>query len=267
LINVPIGMYVPGDTWVHRLDPRAKLLTMVLLSILLFSADSACTLTAAVLLVLSGFLNARVPLRALRSIAMPLVLISLFTVVANGLAWGGQTADARVLGIGVSFVGLSRGVYFMLRLLTLVSATSLLALTTSPVALTDALVSILSPLRAFRVPVDDTALVFSIALRFIPTIADEADRIVLAQTARGARFSDGSLTQRIKAWIPVLIPLLVQLFRRADSLALAMESRCYTGEGRTRLRELRWRGSDTVCVGLVLVIGSLAWLAARVGVR
>jgi len=266
LINVPIGMYVPGSSALHRLDPRAKLLLMVLLSILLFSSTSPVTLIASLALIGVGFLIARIPLRALRTIAAPVVAISLFTLLANALAWGGQSADATLLGLGISYAGIGRGLYFMARLLALVSATSLLALTTSPVAMTDALVSVLSPLRVLRVPVDDIALVFSIALRFIPTIADEAERIVLAQTARGARFNDGGLLTRIRAWIPVLVPLLVQLFRRADSLALAMEARCYSGEGRTRLRELKWRLSDTLTVLLVSGIGVAAWIGAKIGV-
>ena len=265
MINVPIGMYIPGRSWVHTLDPRAKLLIMVVLSIILFSLNSALVLMLVMLLVVIGFVSARIPPRALSAIVGPLVLISAFTLMANALAWGGQSADTSLLGIGISFAGALRGLYFMVRLLALVSATSLLALTTSPVALTDALVSILSPLRILKVPVDDIALVFSIALRFIPTIADEADRIVLAQTARGAKFSGAGLLARIRAWIPVLVPLLVQLFRRADSLAVAMEARCYNGEGRTRLRELKWQAFDTLAVTSVLAFGMIAWFLVNRG--
>jgi energy-coupling factor transport system permease protein len=259
---MPLGVYVPGRSLIHALDPRAKLLVIVVLSIVLFAVNSALTLCVVLALVALGFLIARVPMRALRSLAGPVLFISLFTLLANALAWGSMPADVSWAGIGISFAGALRGLYFMARLLALVCATSLLALTTSPVALTDALVSILSPLRALRVPVDDIALVFSIALRFIPTIADEADRIVLAQTARGAQFDSGGIVARVKAWIPVLVPLLVQLFRRADNLALAMESRCYTGQGRTRLRELKWRASDTVAV---VTVCALCVAAAVVG--
>jgi len=258
-------MYVPGTSWLHRLDPRAKLLIIVLLSILLFSINSAFMLVLVMGLVIFGYLSAKIPLSSLRMIAGPVLFISSFTLIANAIAWGGISADISLFGIGISYAGALRGFYFMLRLLTLVSVTSLLTLTTSPVSLTDAITNILSPLRVFKVPVDDIALVFSIALRFIPTIADEADRIVTAQTARGAQFSSGGLLTRIKAWIPVLIPLLVQLFRRADNLAIAMESRCYVGQGRTRLRELHWRTNDTLVVGIVIMLCASVWVLAFQG--
>ena len=265
MIKIAIGMYVPGTSWLHRLDPRAKLLIIVLLSILLFSINSAFMLVLVMGLVIFGYLSAKIPLSSLRMIAGPVLFISSFTLIANAIAWGGISADISLFGIGISYAGALRGFYFMLRLLTLVSVTSLLTLTTSPVSLTDAITNILSPLRVFKVPVDDIALVFSIALRFIPTIADEADRIVTAQTARGAQFSSGGLLTRIKAWIPVLIPLLVQLFRRADNLAIAMESRCYVGQGRTRLRELHWRTNDTLVVGIVIMLCASVWVLAFQG--
>lgn len=258
-------MYIPGDTALHRLDPRAKLMIIVMLSILLFSINSPVMLGAVMALVMLGFVSSRVPLSALRTIVAPVVIISIFTLIANAVAWGEISHDVTLLGIGLSYEGILRGLYFMVRLLALVSATSLLTLTTSPVALTDAITSILSPLRRFSVPVDDIALVFSIALRFIPTIADEADRIITAQTARGARFDTGNLIVRIKAWVPVLVPLLVQLFRRADNLALAMESRCYTGQGRTRLRELKWRRGDTAAMGGIIVFCALLGCLSLLG--
>jgi energy-coupling factor transport system permease protein len=236
-----------------------------MLSILLFSVTSPVMLALVMGIVILGFLVARIRLRSLQSVVGPVLFISAFTFVANAIAWGGMEADFRLLGIGISMAGILRGLFFMLRLLTLVLATSLLTLTTSPVSMTDAITSILSPLRTFRVPVDDIALVFSIALRFIPTIADEADKIVIAQTARGARFTSGNALARIKAWVPVLIPLLVQLFRRADHLALAMESRCYTGQGRTRLRELEWHARDSVAVVAVGLFCAMVWSLVFLG--
>jgi energy-coupling factor transport system permease protein len=265
LIKVPVGIYVPGSSWIHQLDPRGKLLIILLLSILLFSVNVPLMLAAVMGMVLLGFIIARIPLRSTRSLVNTVLFISTFTFVANAIAWGGMEADFHLVGIGISTTGVLRGVFFMTRLLTLVFATSLLTLTTSPVSMTDAITSILSPLRVFRVPVDDIALVFSIALRFIPTIADEADKIVIAQTARGAQFANGNLFARIKAWVPVLIPLLVQLFRRADNLALAMESRCYTGQGRTRLRELKWHARDSVATGIVVALCITVWSLALLG--
>jgi energy-coupling factor transport system permease protein len=158
----------------------------------------------------------------------------------------------------VSGAGLARGAYFAVRIVLLVLGTSVVTLTTSPVALTDALSRLMRPLGFAGVPVDDIAMMFSIALRFIPTTAEEADKIVVAQTARGARFDEGGPVRRAKAWVPVLVPLFVNLFRRADDLAVAMESRCYTGVGRTRLHVLRMRAVDWV----VLSLGVTATLAA-----
>ena len=142
--------------------------------------------------------------------------------------------------------GSRRGAFFAARILLLVLGTSLVTLTTSPVALTDGLASIMRPLGYLRFPVDDVAMMLSIALRFVPTTAEEAERIVVAQTARGARFDEGGPIARARAWLPVLVPLFVRLFRRADDLAIAMESRCYTGQNRTRLRELVMRATDWV---------------------
>lgn len=150
-----------------------------------------------------------------------------------------------------------RGLFFAARILLLVAGTSIVTLTTSPVALTDAFAQIMRPLGRVRFPVDDVAMMMAIALRFMPTTAEEAERIIVAQTARGARFDQGGPLVRARAWLPVLVPLFVRLFRRADDLAIAMESRCYRGQGRTRLREPHMRGSDW----LVLVVGLLGAVA------
>jgi energy-coupling factor transport system permease protein len=182
----------------------------------------------------------RLALRGLRPVAVLLVL----TVAMNALRW--QPADGllRIGSLGMSRSGLMDGLYFATRIILLVTGTSLLTVTTSPVALTDALSRLMVPLRPLRFPVDDVAMMFSIALRFIPTTAEEAEKIVVAQAARGARFDEGGLLQRSRAWVPVLVPLFVNLFRRADNLAVAMESRCYTGQRRTRLHVSRMRPSD-----------------------
>jgi energy-coupling factor transport system permease protein len=259
-------MYVPGTSWLHRLDSRAKLWMVFMVSILLFSVNSSVMLAVVLGSVIAGFVFAQIPLRSVRTVVSPVLFIGAVTFIANAIAWRGISVDMTLLGVGISFAGIAHGLYFLLRLLAIVLETALVTLTTSPVALTDAITSMLSPLRLLRVPVDDVALVFSIALRFIPTIADETERIVTAQTARGAQFESGGIVVRIRAWIPVLVPLLVQLFRRADNLALAMESRCYIGQGRTRLRELRWRGSDTASVGLVMVLCATMWVLSFKGV-
>jgi energy-coupling factor transport system permease protein len=150
------------------------------------------------------------------------------------------------------------GLFFATRVVLLVIGTTLLTLTTSPIALTDALSRLMMPLRPFRFPVDDVAMMFSIALRFIPTTAEEAEKIVVAQAARGARFDEGGVVRRARAWVPVLVPLFVNLFRRADNLALAMESRCYTGQRRTRLHASRMRTSDWVVLVSGIAIAAYA---------
>jgi len=159
--------------------------------------------------------------------------------------------------IGIKPLGIIKGLYFVLRISLLVLATSLLTYTTTIISLTDAISKLLSPLRAIRVPVEDIAMVFTIALRFIPLTASEAEKLMVAQSARGAKFNQGGLITRVKAWIPVMIPLFVNLFRRADHLAQAMESRCYVGKGRTQLAHADILTRDV----LWAVIGSLLLIA------
>jgi energy-coupling factor transport system permease protein len=185
-----------------------------------------------------------------------------FTLVVNALFPSERSETLLTFsGLAVDLEGLTRGMFFATRILLLVLGTSLVTLTTSPVAITDALAQLMRPLSRFRFPVDDAAMMMSIALRFMPTTAEEAERIVVAQTARGARFDVGGPVARARAWLPVLVPLFVRLFRRADDLAVAMESRCYRGEGRTRLREPVMLVSDWVtlaaCVTLAVSVAIL----------
>jgi energy-coupling factor transport system permease protein len=253
-VPVPFGQFVPGDSPVHRLDPRAKLGLVVAYSLLIFSIQEWAGFAVVAALVAFAVLASRIPARiALRGLKAMGVLFA-FTLVANALRWNPAVAMVRVGPFGVDRAGLGMGLFFVTRVALLVVGTSLLTLTTSPVALTDALARVMAPLRAVRVPVDDIATMFSIALRFIPTTAEEAEKIVVAQSARGAVFDEGGPVRRAKAWVPVLVPLFVKLFRRADDLAVAMESRCYTGVGRTRLHEPRMRGTDwvTLCAGVTV---------------
>jgi energy-coupling factor transport system permease protein len=196
-----------------------------------------------------------VPWRIVARGIVPILWLLVFTIVVNALLWRPVSSALAVGPVGVSASGLARGLFFSTRIVLLVLGTSLVTLTTSPVALTDALSRLMRPLALIRVPVDDVAMMFSIALRFIPTTAEEAEKIVVAQTARGAVFDEGGPIARGRAWVPVLVPLFVNLFRRADDLAVAMESRCYTGRGRTRLHELRMQRSDWIVLigGVTLV--------------
>ena len=257
-VPVPFGQFVPGDSAVHRLDPRAKLGLTLAFTVLLFSSRGWIGLAVGAVIAVSVVAVSRVPWRLAARGLVPILWLLVFTLVANALAWGPGPLLVRWGPLGASQAGLARGAFFAVRITLLVLGTSVVTLTTSPVALTDALSRLMRPLRFVRVPVDDVAMMFSIALRFIPTTAEEADKIVVAQTARGARFDEGGLVGRAKAWVPVLVPLFVNLFRRADDLAIAMESRCYTGIGRTRLHVQRMRAADWVA----LVVGVTAMAAA-----
>jgi energy-coupling factor transport system permease protein len=265
---VRFGQYIPGDTRVHTLDARMKLLLVAAFVSALFLSDGWIGIALCAGALCACYLAAHIALsRALRGIK-PILLILAFTFFANALTFSAG-ADAlpeglHLLGLelsvpqsvplvgsfGVVPLGVLRGLYFVVRIVLLVSVTTLLTYTTSVVALTDAISSLLAPLRLARVPVDDIAMMFAIALRFIPVTATEAEKVMTAQAARGARFDQGGPVRRVKAYLPVMVPLFVNLFKRADALAAAMESRCYEGAGRTRLSTSRVTASD-VCVGLV----------------
>ncbi len=259
---VPFGQYVAIDSPVHRLEARAKMALMAAFTVLLFASASFYGLFAGCL-ALAGAIAAsrvpwRLPLRGIRALSFLLA----FTLIAHGLRWNPATVTLVRLGpLAVDGEGLLTGLYFALRIALLVVATSLMTLTTSPVQLTDALERLMRPLGRFRVPVGDLAMMLTIALRFIPTTAEEAEKVIVAQSARGARFDEGGPLVRARAYIPVLVPLFVNLFRRADELATAMEARCYRGgRGRTRLYDSRLAVLDWV----VMLVGCTALVAAGV---
>jgi energy-coupling factor transport system permease protein len=257
-VPIPFGQYVPLDSPIHRLEPRVKLGLVGCYTVVLFSSSGWSGLGLATALVLLALALSRVPVHlALRGLR-PVALLLLITVVVNGLRLNPTDPLVGFWSLGISRSGLMTGLYFAARIILLVTGTSLLTLTTSPVALTDALSRLMVPLRPLRFPVDDVAMMFSIALRFIPTTAEEAEKIVVAQTARGARFDEGGVVRRARAWVPVLIPLFVNLFRRADHLAVAMESRCYTGERRTRLHASHMRPSDWLVLASGVTVAASA---------
>lgn len=248
LRDITLGQYFPGDTAVHRLDPRVKLaLTMAYIAAL-FVARSwtayAIVLASLCSVVAASAINVRTILRSLR----PVVLMIAVTAVLNLFYVQGQPL-VRVWKITVTREGVVFAVRMSLRYAMLIAGTFLLTYTTSPLALTDAIEAAFSPLKRVRFPAHELAMMMSIALRFIPTLIEETDKIMSAQKARGADFETGGLIKRAKAMLPVLVPLFVSAFRRSDELAEAMESRCYTGgEGRTRMRELRMRRTDWLAV-------------------
>jgi len=257
-----IGQYVPLDSPLHRLDAAAKLGMVTALTVGLFMASGFPGLLVSAAAVAVAVWVSRVPPRAVARGLRAVGLIVVFTLAANSLRWEPVEALFRLGSLGVDAAGLRTGAFFAVRILVLVVGTSLLTLTTSPVQLSGGLERVMAPLKYLRVPVGDLAMTLSIALRFIPTTAEEAERIVMAQQARGAVFDRGGPIARARAYAPVLVPLFFQLFRRADSLATAMEARCYRGtEGRTRMKEDRMGATDWTAM-LLVVAGLIAvgWL-------
>ncbi len=267
LKDITLGQYFPGDTPVHRLDPRTKLILTVVYIAALFTVGSwgGYALVAAALASVAAIAHIRP--RALLKGLKPLVFIILFTAVLNLFFTGGDDVLFQWKAVHITYTGLKRAVSMVLRIMLLVSGTFLLTYTTSPLAITDGLERLLSPLKKLHVPVYELSLMMCIALRFIPTLVEETDRIMSAQKARGADLETGTLPERAKALLPLLIPLFISAFRRADELALAMECRCYNGgEGRTRMKELRMAGRDIIafCLGGLLVAGIL--ILRRLGI-
>lgn len=258
-VPVAFGQYVPVDSPVHALDARAKMGLVAAFTLALFVVDGFAGLAFFAALVVLSIALARVPLALATRGVKALSFILAFTVLAHALRWNPATVTLlRVGPIGVDGPGLVEGLFFAVRIVLLVVGTSLLTLTTTPVQLTDALERIMRPLQVLGFPAGEVAMMLTIALRFIPTTAQEAERIVIAQTARGARFDEGGPIRRAKAFVPVLVPLFVNLFRRAEDLAVAMESRCYRGgRGRTRLHPSVMRPADWVvlCLGAAVMAG------------
>ena len=256
LKDITIGQYFPGTSPIHRLDPRMKIVLTVAYIILLFTAQNAVGLAVGVLfLVLVYGISKIPPVMILRSLK-PVVPIIGFTSVLNMFF-----IDGRVLFqwwiLKLTAEGVKTAVFMSVRIVCLIAGTSLLTYTTSPIALTDGIERLCNPLKRFKLPVHELAMMMTIALRFIPTLIEETDKIMSAQKARGADLESGGLMQRARALIPILIPLFVSAFRRADELALAMECRCYRGgEGRTRMKQLKIHPRDVwsaVFVGACLV--------------
>jgi energy-coupling factor transport system permease protein len=240
-----LGQYLPGSSPVHRLDPRTKLLLTIgyITAVFLVSNAPGYLLLLAYLMLATRL--ARIPVRYLLKGIRPLAMILILTFLLNLLFSQGETVWLRLGPLRVTREGLTTAVFFSLRLVFLVVGTSVLTLTTSPVALTDAMERLLSPLRVIRFPAHEMAMMMSIALRFIPTLLEETDKIMKAQMARGADFESGNLIRRAKALIPLLVPLFVSAFQRASDLAMAMEARCYRGgEHRTRMKVLRYTRLD-----------------------
>lgn len=254
LEDITIGQYLPGESPIHRLDPRTKLLSTILLMVILFLTNRLADFAFVFLIALMVIVLARLPLTFVFKGLKPLVWIILLTMVLNFLLTPG-TPRWHLGPLTITQEGFAQGIFLAVRLLLLVMATSLLTLTTSPISLTDGLEGLLKPLSRFGFPAHELAMMMSIALRFIPTFAEEAEKITKAQEARGADFQTGNLLARARSMLPLLVPLFVSAFRRADDLALAMEARCYRGGmGRTKMKELKMTGSDYLALFLLAAL-------------
>lgn len=258
LKDMTLGQFFPGNSVLHRMDPRMKLALTVLYIVTIFLARNvycyAALLVSAVLLVLLSRLSLKVVLRGLR----PILFILAFTMILNIFFTKGEVVLLSFWKITIYKEGVVRALFMALRVVVLVIGTSVfLTYTTSPIVLTDAIESVLSPLKKIRIPVHDFAMMLTIALRFIPTLVEETEKIMNAQKARGAAFDTGNLVRRARALIPVIIPLLVSSFGRADELATAMECRCYRGDvGRTRFVRMRLHARDFVALFLFVGFGT-----------
>lgn len=260
LQNIAIGQYVPGTSFLHRADPRSKMLFIILFAILVFLANNVITYAILIAFTVTTVMLSRLSLAYILKSLRPVWILVLFTVILHVLITKGGEVYFQWGWFSIEEKGVTQAIFISLRVSLLVLVSSLLTLTTSPIDLTEGLERLLGPFGRIGVPVHEIALMMSIALRFIPTLMEETDKIIKAQTARGANFTSGNLIRRAQNLIPIVIPLFISAFRRAEELALAMEARGYRGGvGRTRLRTLTmsWRDGSialAACV-LLLVIG------------
>lgn len=247
------GRFIPGESFIHRMDPRSKLLFVFFFVFAVFLANNVVTYGILLGLTLLIIAASRIRLYFLLNGLKPILFLIIFTFLMHILFTreGALVVDWKVIKIYEE--GLRQGIFISLRFLILVLITSILTLTTSPISITDGMEDLLNPLNFFKLPVHELALMMSISLRFIPTLMDETDRILKAQLARGSDISSGTMKERIQAVIPLLVPLFISAFKRAEDLAVAMEVRGYRGgEGRTRYRQLTWGFRDTV--GMLLLL-------------
>ncbi|MTI94199.1 MAG: energy-coupling factor transporter transmembrane protein EcfT [Firmicutes bacterium] len=262
LKGITIGQYYPGESFMHNLEPRIKIGLITAYIVFLFLADTAWGYLLMMALTLLVILTARLPLKLMLRGLKPLFFIIGFTLLLHIFFTKGGEVWVQLGRFTIESNGVITGLMMAWRLVLLVTTTSLLTLTTSPIALTDAIEGLLNPLRPIGVPAHELAMMMTIALRFIPTLLEEAEKIMKAQMARGADFESGSILKRAKAMIPLLVPLFISAFRRADELALAMEARCYRGgKGRTRMRVQVIRAKDWLTLGgFIAAMVVVIWL-------
>lgn len=265
--NISIGQYIPGDSIIHRADPRTKIVLSVVFMAVIFLVISFWAFVGITLFTILAVIISGVPLKYTLKGLKPLLFIIIFSAVLNMLATKGTPIADFVPLKYITIEGLVLSLKLTVRLALIIISGSLLTFTTTPILLTDGIEKLLNPLKVIGVPAHELAMMMSIALRFIPTLLEETDKIMKAQAARGADFDTGNLVQRAKSFVPVLVPLFVSAFRRADELATAMESRCYRGgKGRTRLRQLRFTAGDLKIAGTALVFFAILLINDYAGI-
>jgi len=259
--NMLFGRYVPAESLLHRMDPRSKLLIIFFFVCIIFIANNGITYALIAIYTFIMLTMSRIPARFLYKGLKPVIWLVIFTFLLQLFFTQQGTLLYRLGPVKIYEEGLKQGLFISFRFLFLILMTSLLTLTTTPIEITDGLESLLNPLKKVRFPVHEMALMMSIALRFIPTLMEETDKIMKAQIARGVEFSSGPLKERIKAVVPLLIPLFVSAFKRAEELAVAMEARGYRGgEGRTKYRQLSWKTADSLQLLVLIALTVLLML-------
>lgn len=263
LKDITLGQYFPGNSIIHRLDPRTKLLFLVVYIAALFVAASWISYGLMLSFMIFVIAVSKIPVKSILRGMKPLVFILAFTAILNIFFTGGETVLVKFWGLSITKEGIIRAVFMISRIMMLITGTFLLTYTTSPIALTDGLESLLGPLKKIHLPVHELSMMMCIALRFIPTLIEETDKIMSAQKARGADFETGNIFKRVRALVPILVPLFISAFRRADELATAMECRCYQGgKGRTKMKLLRYHRAD-----LLAFLTAIALLAGTIVLR
>lgn len=261
--DITLGQYYPGESWVHSLDARVKIMATLVFIVALFIVDNFIGFLIPVAALAAVIINSKVPLSFIVRGLKPVFIIIMFTFVLNMFMIKGDILWS--LGfLHITKQGLKTAVFLGIRLVLLIIGSSMLTLTTRPIALTDGIEKLLSPFKKIGLPAHELAMMMTIALRFIPTLLEETDKIMKAQQARGADFETGNLMSKIKPLIPILVPLFISAFRIANDLAMAMEARCYRGDqGRTRMNEMKFAGRDVAASILLVVFLAVVIVEAR----
>ena len=257
LKDITLGQYYPSDSIIHRVDPRIKIISLIFIIVAVFLCKTPLAYLVAVIFNFVLILLSKIRFKTVFKAIKPVLYLIVFTAIINIFLTGGKEVLWQYKFLAVTKNGVRSAVSMAIRIVLLVSYTSLLTFTTSPIRLTDGIESLLKPFSKIGLPSHELAMMMTIALRFIPTLLEETDKIIMAQKSRGADFESGNIFKRAKALIPILVPLFINSFRRADDLATAMECRCYRGgDNRTKLKELKMHCSDFICFTMVLIIFS-----------